>query len=80
MSRQLLIALDQTLNTLIWLKGDGFGYADETLSARAYRLREQHPWLMRSIDTIFFWDDNHCEESYYMEILRNHLPNEYRTE
>ena len=76
---QFLIAFDQTLNTLIWLPGDGFGMADETLSARAYRLRDQHPWLMRSIDLIFFWDDNHCEESYYMEILRHHLPNEYRT-
>lgn len=30
--KQFLIALDQTLNTLIRIDGDGFGFADETLS------------------------------------------------
>lgn len=76
---QLLIAIDQSVNTLVWLPGDGFGMADETLSARAYRLRDQHPWLMRSIDTIFFWDTDHCFESYLSEIIRRQLPSDYRT-
>ena len=38
---QTLIALDQTVNTLIWARGEGFGMADETLSARMWRLRER---------------------------------------
>jgi hypothetical protein len=36
---QPLIALDQGINTLVYLDGDGWGMADETLSARAWRLR-----------------------------------------
>lgn len=71
-----LIAIDQAVNCLIKLD-DGWGKPDETISARAYRLRHEHPWLMKTIDTLFFWDDNHCYESYLMEILRKHLPDGY---
>lgn len=71
---QFLIAFDQTVNTLVWLPGDGFGMADETLSARAYRLRREFPWLMKTIDFIFFWDKEHCRNSYISEVLRKHLP------
>lgn len=71
---QLLIAIDQTVNTLVWLPEDGFGMADETLSARAYRLRREFPWLMKAIDFIFFWDKEHCKNSYISEVLRKHLP------
>lgn len=71
---QFLIAIDQTLNTLIWLPRDGFGMADETLSARAYRLRREFPWLMKTIDFIFFWDKEHCRNAYISEVLRKHLP------
>lgn len=35
---QFAIAIDQLANTVVWIPGDGFGYADETLSARAWRL------------------------------------------
>lgn len=75
--KNVLIALDQAFNCLIKLD-DGWGHPDETLSARAYRLREQHPWLMRSIDTIFFWDTDHCHESYLSELIRRQLPSDYR--
>lgn len=74
---QLLIALDQLLNTVFWIKGDGFGFADETLSARAWRLRDQSgAW--RSIDRLMFWDPDHCRTSYEAEVMRHHLPGHYR--
>lgn len=77
--KQLLIAMDQTLNTLIPLPGDGFGMADETLSARLWRLRHPaHKW----VDALLFWDREgpvrHCELSYRAELLRHHLPRGYR--
>ena len=73
--KQVLIALDQLANTLL------AGHADETLSARAYRLsrdRGRH-WPRRLIDAIFFWDENHCEEAHRSELLHRHLPRQYRT-
>lgn len=74
---QFLIALDQVFNTLIWLKGDGFGYADETLSARAWRLRGvSNGWKV--INALFFWQANHCRDSYRRELSRHHLPADYR--
>ena len=54
------------------------GTPDEMLSARAWRLREQHPTLRKVIDGIFFWDKNHCEECYEIEQKRKQLPAEYQ--
>jgi len=76
---QFGIALDQLLNTAIYLKADRrWGYADEMLSARAWRLRgksELYIW----IDWLFMWDKDHCEECYKIELERLQLPPEYRT-
>lgn len=47
---QLLIAVDQTVSTLIWLPVYGLGVVDEIVSARAYRLRRGFPWLTKTID------------------------------
>jgi len=77
-NNQPLIALDQLLNTCIKIGNDGFGYADEMLSARAWRLRHTST-LCIWIDRLFFWDDNHCEECYRIELERKQLPREYRT-
>ncbi|MCK9369108.1 hypothetical protein M0R04_04070 [Candidatus Dojkabacteria bacterium] len=74
---QILIAIDQLLNTLVWLKCDGSGYADESLSARAWRLRE-YSKMYKVIDTIFFWQSAHCLISYNSEVKRRQLPKEYR--
>ena len=71
--RQVIIALDQLANAIL------AGYADETLSARAYRLsrdRGRH-WPRRVIDGLFFWEPDHCEKSYRSERLRRHLPFDY---
>lgn len=71
------IALDQAINCLIYFKEDGWGHPDETLSARAYRLRFEHPWVIRIIDCLFFWEPNHCYLSFEKEALRKHLHPSY---
>jgi len=75
--KQFTIALDQVLNTVIPIGKDGWGYADEMLSARAWRLRERSN-LYIWIDRLFFWDTNHCQECYQIEMGRRQLPWEYR--
>jgi len=78
--KQTLIALDQTINTLVWAEGEGFGMADETISARAWRLREKKRWstVRKVVDKIFFWEKNHCQESYDFERDRRQLPKDYQ--
>lgn len=73
---QLAIALDQVANTLAG------GWADETLSARAWRCRAtRRRWCMayRVINALFFWQADHCRASYESELARRQLPAEYRT-
>lgn len=67
---QVLIAIDQLANTLFG------GWADETLSSRAYRTM---PTLAKIIDTVLFFDPNHCMMSYQSEQLRMQSPPELRT-
>lgn len=74
---QPLIAFDQFINTIVYIKGDGWGFADETLSARAWRLRDVSPYPYRIINGIFFWQENHCKEAYESEVNNKHLPTEY---
>lgn len=80
--KQFLLAIDQALNCLVWAKGEGFGKADEALSARAWRLRERaSTWgrFQRLVDQVFFWQLEHCRVAYESEVLRRQLPREYRT-
>ena len=74
--KNLCIALDQSLNTLITLH-DGIGAPDEMLSARAWRLRKHHPNLFKIIDRMFFWDASHCQECFIIELEQRQLPREY---
>ena len=67
--KQIAIALDQLFNALLG------GYADETLSARAHRTGSV---LEPLIDALFFWQADHCFESYLSEKERKQLPQEYR--
>lgn len=72
---QIAIALDQLVNTLLG------GYADETISAKSYRCRHNSGmrWLAyRSINALFFWQDDHCHSAFDSEKLRAHFPIEYR--
>lgn len=67
---QSLIALDQLVNALLF-----GGWADETLSSRSYR---EYPRLAKVIDIIFWFDKDHCYESYVSERLRLQAPPETR--
>lgn len=72
--RQLAIAIDQFFNVVFG------GYADETLSARAFRMRyRKKRWLIicTIIDNLFFWQEEHCFNSYLNERKRKHLPTDY---
>ncbi len=74
MTGQIFIALDQLANALIG------GYADETLSARAWRERNSEPRWGKAqvwIDRIFFWQQDHCFQSFLSEYERKQLPKEY---
>lgn len=75
--KESMISLDQFLNTRVKIADDGYGYADEMLSARAWRLRDKSR-LYIWIDRLFFWDKDHCEECYKIELERQQLPPEYR--
>lgn len=70
---QVLIALDQFVNALI-----PGGWADETLSSRAHRMRVKGQkvwgWTANAIDMLFFWQTGHCEQSYKDEIARRQSP------
>ena len=73
--KQILIAFDQLINTLFG------GYADETLSARIHRNQNNSIWWKMwrfVVNSIFFWQQDHCYESYLSEQNRNHLPKIYR--
>lgn len=74
---QVLVAYDQLVNTYFR------GWADESISSRAYRLSLSLPcnncqWVKKLIDKIFFFDPNHCEESYKSEKGRLQMPPELR--
>lgn len=72
---QIPIAIDQLINTICG------GWADETISSVAWRKRhEGKGWaiLRRVIDTLFFWQTNHCRNAYESEKNRRQLPPELR--
>lgn len=68
---QILIALDQLINTFLG------GMADETISSRAHR-NQYKSWrwrfMRRLIDGLFFWQKDHCHQSYLAELDRKQLP------
>lgn len=72
---QIPIAIDQLVNTIFG------GWADETISSVAWRKRQEGKgWaiLRRVIDTLFFWQTNHCRSAYESEKNRRQLPPELR--
>jgi hypothetical protein len=72
---QVALIIDQAFNVLLG------GYADETLSSRAYRAWRGEKIFGKIfkplIDTIFFWDPDHCRTSYLAEIQKKQLPREF---
>lgn len=72
--KHILIGFDQLMNALLG------GWPDETLSSRAWRWEKNgvRTWPRRVIDAIFFFDHEHCRESYESERLGRQLPPELR--
>ena len=70
----IAIGFDQALNTIIG------GWPDETFSSRCWRRRGDAVWFkaMTIVDKMFFWQEQHCKESYESERLRRQLPPELR--
>jgi hypothetical protein len=75
--KNLLIWIDQGFNVVLG------GYPDETLSSRAYRA-----WIKNRvfgnlfkplIDTLFFFDPDHCFTSYLSEKQRKQQPLDLRS-
>lgn len=70
---QNAIALDQLLNTLLCA-----GWADETMSANAYRMEQEgKPWgfMRRVIDWLFSpIQTDHCRKAHEDERLRRQSP------
>lgn len=73
---QVLIALDQLVNALLG------GWADETLSSRAWRTEQKgRLWgrMMRPvIDAVLFFDPQHCHSSFRAEREGRQHPPEMR--
>lgn len=74
--RQVAIAFDQLANTFIG------GMADETLSARAHRMRMKKQrvwgWTAAALDKLFFWQEGHCADAWESERARRQLPLSYK--
>jgi len=74
---QVAVAIDQLFNTFF------SGWADETISARAWRNAAQgvRKWeiAMKAINGLFFWQKNHCMTAYKNEQERLHMPPAYRS-
>jgi len=68
---RFLISLDQMANVVLWN-----GMPDETISARAWR--EQDTSLIKFLNLLFFWQENHCKECYEWEQQRDDMPEEYK--
>lgn len=69
------IAFDQFLHSLL-LGGD----PDLTLSARFQRwhMKGKRSWPRNITNTLFFWQEDHCETAYMSEMDRLHLPSDMR--
>ena len=78
---QFMIALDQLFGTVVGLFHRRGAWADETLSARAWREHLKSPgWnrVRKVVDAIFFWQKGHCELAFHAEREREHISVVYR--
>lgn len=81
-----LLSIDQLVNVFMYSRSDklkygyGFGKADETISARCYRLRMTSTfwgWMFSFVNKLFFWQEGHCETAYLHEVERRQMPSVY---
>lgn len=69
----LLIAFDQFINVLF------LGQPDETISSRAWCCKDTNSFwsfMRKLIDTIFFWQKEHCFNAYLAELERKQITTE----
>jgi hypothetical protein len=73
-AKAIFIALDQFVNAVLG------GWPDETLSSRAWRWEQKgkRKWPRELIDRLFFFDPEHCRESFESERQGRQLPPEAR--
>lgn len=74
--RECLLWIDQGFNVLTG------GYADETFSARCHRRQHdsQAMGIAREVvNTLFFWQEDHCLTAFQNERTRKQLPPIYRS-
>ena len=67
---QCVLTIDQAANVFLF-----FGWADETLSARCWRLHYSYKfWAVarRVVDAIFFFEKNHCWKAFLNEVHNRH--------
>lgn len=70
---QNAIAFDQQVNAITG------GFADETMSARCYRLNHRNPykWFEQFINVLFMWQGwDHCKKAYEKEYNGRQRPAE----
>ena len=80
--RQFLHSLTQVGNTLIPPLDGTVGWADESMSARAFRAKRDGRLLgvlADVINLVFFWQENHCRSAYESEYLRRMMAPEDRS-
>lgn len=79
---QFLLAIDQLLNTLLFMFANTRNWADESLSSRSWRhyVKGDYKWPCIIIDHIFFWQTDHCKTAYESERLQRQLPPACRNE
>lgn len=76
----LLVALDQLAWVILTL---GHGHPDETISAALWRMESQGKWagiIFRPlVDLLFWFDKDHCLNSWRAERRGEQLPVAYRS-
>lgn len=77
---QTILWFDQGFGILFSTLVKQKGYADITLSARAYLWEQESKfkWLRKVIDIIFFWQKEHCKDAWETEKKLGHFPPEMR--
>lgn len=72
-TKAILIAVDQLFAAIICK------CPDATLSAFAYLwdVKGKRSWPRRIIDGMFFWEKNHCRESYESELNQSQYPTNF---
>ena len=72
--KAFVVGIDQLIAAVLT------GWPDATLSAWAWVWERDGKcfWLRKFIDLIFFWDKNHCKESYRSELEAVQLPPSFK--